>query len=310
MYISIQHSQGMLRFEVGLQSEIGMQIMKLPFDNLLSFHAVVSFGSFSNGARKLGKSQSTISGAIKNLENELDYSLIDRSKKSLTLTDKGKKIYQLSAPIISKYYELIQVAESLHDSDTKKIRIGIDPLIFNDDVKQVLIEFSEIFPDTELTVFTKPSQILGQYIHNHKVDIAIGNPYHKTELSFNIDELFKVNCSWVIHKDVSTDSNLASMRLLLIDGCESFVDISSIAKHNTWILDDTSTILDLCLAKKGIAFLPHHLIKSHNRRADLITFSDEINLFGKQLYASMFWPLHTDFTRQHQWIHNKLRNAH
>ncbi|MCW8344521.1 LysR family transcriptional regulator [Vibrio sp. ZSDZ65] len=283
--------------------------MKLPFDNLISFHAVVSFGSFSNGARKLGKSQSTVSGAIKNLENELDYALIDRSKSTLTLTDKGKKIYHLSAPIISKYFELLQIAESLHNSDTKKINIGIDPLIFNEEVKQVLIEFSETFPDTELTVFTKPSHILGQYVNCHKVDIAIGNPYHKTELSFNIDELFMVNCSWVIHKDVSTDYDLSSMRLLLIDGSESFVDFSSIAKHNIWILDDTSTILDLCLAKKGIAFLPHHLIDNHSRRFELMTFSDEMNLFGKQIYASLFWPTHSDFTRQHQWIHNKLRKG-
>ncbi|MGF1747832.1 MULTISPECIES: LysR family transcriptional regulator [Vibrio] len=283
--------------------------MKLPFDNLVSFHAVVSFGSFSNGARKLGKSQSTISGAIKNLENELDYPLIDRSKNTLTLTDKGQKIYHLSAPIISKYFELVDIAESLHNSDTKKIRIGIDPLVFNDEVKQVLIEFSETFPGTELTVFTKPSHILGQYVHNHKVDIAIGNPYHKTELSFNIDELFMVNCSWVIHQDVSTESDLTSMRLLLIDGCEDFVDLSSISRHNIWILDDTTTILDLCLAKKGIAFLPHHLIKNHERRSELITFSDDMNLFGKQIYTSLFWPLHSDFTKQHQWIHNKLRKG-
>ncbi|MFA0085539.1 LysR family transcriptional regulator [Vibrio sp. 10N.261.51.F12] len=283
--------------------------MKLPFDNLLSFHAVVSCGSFSKGARKLGKSQSTVSGAIKSLENELDYLLIDRSKSTLTLTNRGEKIYHLSTPIISKYIELVQIADSLHDSDTKKIHIGIDPLIFNDDVKKVLIEFSEVFPETELTVLTKPSHILGQYVKNHQIDIAIGNPYHKTEYSFNIDELFMVNCSWVIHKDVSTDSNLSAMRLLLLDGCDNFVDLSSIAKHNVWILDDTRTILDLCLAQKGIAFLPHHLIENHLKRSELIAFSDDLHLYGKQLYASLFWPLHCDYTKQHQWIHDQLRKV-
>jgi len=51
--------------------------MKLPFDNLITFHAVITHGSFSSGARKLGKSQSTVSGAVKSLEEELGYLLID-----------------------------------------------------------------------------------------------------------------------------------------------------------------------------------------------------------------------------------------
>lgn len=281
--------------------------MKLPFDNLMSFHSVVTHGSFSNGARKLGKSQSTVSGAVKSLENELGYELIDRSESGIKLTSRGKKVYQLATPIVSRYIELKYIAESLGKTERGKLRVGIDPLVFNHDVKRVLFDFSEKFPETELTILTKPSHILGQYLHHHKIDIAIGNPYHKTDFGFNVDELFLVNCHWVAHKDLLRTPLSIRTRVLLLDGCEDTVDLSNIAQHNVWILDDSRTVLDMCIAQKGIAFLPQHLLDQPTSTDVLSPIVGETFLFGKQIYASLMWPQHADFSQQHQWIHDKLR---
>lgn len=281
--------------------------MKLQFDNLLSFHSVVTHGSFSSGARKLGKSQSTVSGAVKSLENELGYELIDRSESGITLTSRGKKIYQLTIPIVSRYAELKYIAESLSQKERSKLRVGIDPLVFNQQVKQALFDFSERFPETELTILTKPSHILGQYLHHHKVDIAIGNPYHKTDYEFNVDELFLVNCHWVAHQDMHQSPLPSDTRILLLDGCGEIVDLSSIAQHNIWVLDDSRTILDLCIAQKGIAFLPQHLLDNQATSNKLAPILGETFLFGKQIYASLMWPQHADFSHQHQWIHDRLR---
>lgn len=281
--------------------------MKLGFDNLVSFHSVVSHKSFSIGARKIGKSQSTVSGAIKNLEGELGYQLIDRSERGIKLTPKGKKIFQLATPIIAKYIELKVIAESLSVKDQTNLRLGIDPLVLNSAVKEVLFDFSEYFHDVDLTILTKPSHILGQYLHNKKIDFAIGNPYHKTDFGFNIDELFVVNCVWVAHKELSKSPLSKRTRILLLDGCEDMIDLSNIADHNVWCLDDSSTILDMCLAKKGIAFLPSHLFDTHKDRDNLVSINGEMFLFGKQIYASLMWPEHTEFSVQHQWIHDRLR---
>ncbi|CAH0529487.1 LysR family transcriptional regulator [Vibrio hippocampi] len=282
--------------------------MKLPFESLIAFHSVVINGSFSAAARKLGKSQSTISGGVKFLENELGYGLIERNTSPLCLTDRGKKIFQLSSPIVAKYQELQTVAASLSNNEQVKIRIGIDPFVFNDHVKQVLIEFSEIFPDTELTVITKPSHVLARFINDQRIDMAIANPYHKTELNFNIDELFMVNCQWIGHVDFNREQAANHVRLLLIDGYEDIVDLNGIAQHNIWKLDDASTVIDLCLARKGIAFLPHHLIENHHQKQLLAPINNFTELFGKQVYASLIWPAHCQYGQYHQWIHQRLRH--
>ena len=284
--------------------------MKLPFDNLISFHAVITHGSFSSGARKLGKSQSTVSGAVKSLEEELGYLLIDRSNKQVEPTERGKKIYQLSTPIINKYNELSQIAESLLRTELFHMRVGIDSLVFNNEVKSALIEFSEAFPEIELNVVTKPSRILGQYINNNQIDIAICNPYHRTKLDFNIDELFTVNCNWIVHRELIQEGKCTESRLLLLDGCEDLIDLSNVAKNYMWILDDISTILELCIAKKGMAFLPQHTIDNSMHQGVLAKAPSESALFGKQLYASLIWPIHSEYGKYHQWLHDKLRKGH
>ncbi|MEZ9697929.1 LysR family transcriptional regulator [Vibrio sp. 10N.261.46.E12] len=286
--------------------------MKLTLDNLTSFHTVASEGSFSCAARKLGKSQSTISGAIKNLEQDLGYLLLDRDGHTVTLTDKGKKIYALATPIISKHKELNNIANDLSNSNLTKIKVGIDLLMLNSNVKNALVEFSEEFPEVEINVVTKPSYILGDYINRKKIDIAIGNPYHKTIYNFNIEELFLVNCIWVANKEVVQDSKFNSQknRLLLLDGYKDIIDFSIISSHNIWVLDDISTILELCSAGKGIALLPQHIIESKSEMNQLIKIPSDTQLFGKQIYASMIWPLHSEFGKYHQWIHNKLRSTY
>lgn len=49
-------------------------------------------GSFSAAARKLGKSQSTVSTAIANLEIDLGLNLFDRSSRKPMLTEHGRVV--------------------------------------------------------------------------------------------------------------------------------------------------------------------------------------------------------------------------
>ena len=58
------------------------------------FVAVVKAGSFSEAARQLGYSPSSVSRSIKQLEKELDVCLIQRTTRKLRLSDYGKEIYQ------------------------------------------------------------------------------------------------------------------------------------------------------------------------------------------------------------------------
>ena len=58
------------------------------------FVETVNSGSLSNAAQKLKISQPALSISIANLENELNIQLLNRSYRGITLTPKGKLIYE------------------------------------------------------------------------------------------------------------------------------------------------------------------------------------------------------------------------
>ncbi|MEZ9341109.1 LysR family transcriptional regulator [Vibrio cyclitrophicus] len=282
--------------------------MKLHFENIVSFIAVVEEGSFSSAARKLRKSQSTVSTAVQNLESDLGFNLFNRQHSKVWLTEKGKRLFQLSLPVVSKYRDLITIAEQMNISDQIVYRVGIDPLVFNKNVKKALLSFSEAFPNVDLLVVTKPSFILGNYIQEGKIDLALGNPYHKTNNDFNIEELFHVNCWWVAHEDLmSLQSDLSSWRILLMDGFEELLNLSNIASYNLWRIDDLEIIIDLCKAQKGIAFLPGFLVEESVENSKLKVVTDHPDFFGKRVIASLFWQIHSDFNLFNQWIKKELQ---
>ncbi|MFS1501785.1 LysR family transcriptional regulator, partial [Vibrio splendidus] len=97
--------------------------------------------------------------------------------------------------------------------------------------------------------------------------------------------------------------------VLLMDGCEELLNLSNIASYNLWRLDDLGTIIDLCKAQKGIAFLPGFLIEGSVENSKLKVVTDHPDFFGKRVIASLFWQLHSDFSLFNQWIKKELQTT-
>lgn len=75
------------------------------FDELSAFIAVVEAGGFSAAARRTGASQSAISKAVGSLEKRLGVMLLNRSTRSVTLTDQGQRYYDRTKPVVDELDE-------------------------------------------------------------------------------------------------------------------------------------------------------------------------------------------------------------
>ncbi|WP_294492112.1 LysR family transcriptional regulator [uncultured Ruminococcus sp.] len=67
------------------------------------FQSVVRLGSFTAAAEEHFISQSAISQQIKALEEELGVMLLERKKRSFTLTDAGEFFYKKSLVLVVDY---------------------------------------------------------------------------------------------------------------------------------------------------------------------------------------------------------------
>ena len=86
------------------------------------FAAVVEYGSFTEAANQLYMAQSTVSSHIHALEEILQTSLFHRgTKKNGTLTDDGKRVYQLARDVLEKCRAL---ETGLVEEKRSELRIG------------------------------------------------------------------------------------------------------------------------------------------------------------------------------------------
>src|SRR5690625_3268159 len=93
------------------------------------FIAVVHYDGFSNAAKNIYVSQSTLSKSIKKLEDTLRVVLFERSTRKLELTDAGMLVYNNALKIIHATEELKTSLDDLMHVPSGEIKIGIPPLI-------------------------------------------------------------------------------------------------------------------------------------------------------------------------------------
>jgi len=84
-------------------------------DYLRTYLEVIKSGSFSEVARKLSISQPTVSFQIQKLERDLGVRLIDRSKKTIIMTEAGKRLLRFAEFVEEERARLLDDVEQLRE---------------------------------------------------------------------------------------------------------------------------------------------------------------------------------------------------
>lgn len=116
---------------------------------LSAFAEAATLGSFSAAARKLGKSQSTVSSAIANLEIDLGLILFDRSSRKPTLTEHGRVVLSQVNDILAASDRLDRAASALGAGLEAKLSVVWSDMYQSDRFADILIAFERCFPDIE-----------------------------------------------------------------------------------------------------------------------------------------------------------------
>ncbi|PLR34653.1 LysR family transcriptional regulator [Chimaeribacter californicus] len=123
--------------------------MRYSPEALNAFVQTAGSGSFSAAARALGKSQSTISTAIANLEIDLGLLLFDRSGRKPRLTDAGQRVLAQAQEILQAAQRLDELALRLADHVEPRLSMATSDFWQADHHELLLRRFSERYPDIE-----------------------------------------------------------------------------------------------------------------------------------------------------------------
>lgn len=123
--------------------------MKYSPESLEAFVQTVASGSFSAAARALAKSQSTISNAIANLEDDLGFTLFDRSGRNPVLTEHGQRAFAQVQQILAASQRLDELAVRLSQGVEPRLSLAISDFWQADHHENLLNRFEVRYPDID-----------------------------------------------------------------------------------------------------------------------------------------------------------------
>lgn len=144
----------------------------------------VECGSFSSAARRLGKAQSAVSTTIANLEVDTGIDIFDRSTRAPTLTANGKLLYSHAQDLLSHANNVKAMVNALNAGVEDCVTIVICDLLLTSNFYNVINQFYQRFPHTELIIQVVENKYVAQLVSDNEASIGL-----KIWDSFNLTEV-------------------------------------------------------------------------------------------------------------------------
>ena len=265
-------------------------------DLIKTFREVAFRRSFSRAAMSLGMSKATVSRYVAELEARSGVRLLNRSTRSLSLTDAGEVLLERSA-------QLVAMAEStLHDLQAHgaqprgRLRMSAPHGMIAGWLSDVIAEFMKRYPDVYVSlVFTNEAIDLvaeGVDIHLTGGRIDDTNLIVRRLVQFDV-----VACAspayWARRGIPQAPEELGRHDVLSYTGMttthlpfETEARQYEVPVHSRMEANDVVALIELALRGAGVAFVPEPLAQSHLKRGALVPVLREHMRRDHWIYAA------------------------
>lgn len=156
--------------------------------------------NFSEAARSLYVSQSTLSQQIKSLEDELGTILFQRDSHSASLTESGSLLLPLAIQTLQDSEACKAQVNDLKELLTGELNIGVT-YSFSQILTETVKNFAKAYPGVKLNIFYRNMAELMEVLRHREVDLVLAfkpdQPYEEIESSY----LFGDKLSVIMRKD-------------------------------------------------------------------------------------------------------------
>lgn len=202
---------------------------------------VAQTGSFSQAAKELFISQSTLSQQIQQLENEVGVKLLERNTRKVTLSEYGQEFLPYAKNLIYDAEACLGSIMDVRNMATGKLVIGVT-YTFSSVMVDVLKEFIRDYPGIRLSIRTALMEELMDMLERNEIDLALSyDPGHKYD-NIESTELFRSSIC-VIARDTHPLAQKVSISLEELSRLKLALPVSGMQARDKF---------DSVLAEKGI----------------------------------------------------------
>jgi DNA-binding transcriptional LysR family regulator len=122
------------------------------FAEFSAFIEVADYGSFTKAAAHLGMSTGTISQTIRTLEDSLGVRLLNRTTRSVALTEAGERMLARLRPLFDEFAAVVDSANAFRDRPAGHLRLTVPPPAASHLIAPLLARFLAQYPDIGLEI--------------------------------------------------------------------------------------------------------------------------------------------------------------
>ena len=156
--------------------------------------------NFSEAAKALCVTQSTLSQQIRQLEQEMNTLLFQRNSHSVRLTEVGENLLTYAQRTLHDAETCIDCVHDLQRVMKGTLNIGVT-YSFSPILTETLISFMKLYPGVKLNIFYKPMDELMEMLTRHEVDFVLA--FKPTERREEIESyvLFNNHLAAIVRTD-------------------------------------------------------------------------------------------------------------
>jgi len=137
------------------------------------FHIVAGVLSFTRAAEVLHMTQPAVTHQIRQLEEELNARLFDRSNNRISLTAAGERVLEYAERIIALYGEMDESVKALTGDRAGLITIGASTTIAEYMLPGLLGDFRQHFPDVQIRLRVANSDAIVAMVADNIIDLGV-----------------------------------------------------------------------------------------------------------------------------------------
>lgn len=239
-------------------------------DQFVVFQTVVECGGFAAAARQLGRAQSAVTHAIRNLEEASGLLLFDRSGYRATLTDAGRALLPRARQVLAEADGFRRASQGFALGLEASLAIAVGPFVNEQPLAQALNRLHSRHPTVRVSVRTEAHSQALESLSSGQSQLALlaeATPLGSQFESFRIAEQSLVAVAAPSHPLVREPQPIPPGRLRLHmqvvwhSGTESLAP-QDLGVHATdcWYVNSLASKRSLLLAGVGWGSLPDHLV--------------------------------------------------
>lgn len=273
--------------------------------SMLSFVKVVELGGFAAAGRQLNLANSVVTGHVKSLEERLGARLLNRTTRSVSLTEAGRAYYERCVQILSEIEDAEETVQTLQLKPRGILRVNTSPAV-PPVIAPSIAEYSGLYPEVtvHLTATSRMLDLVEQgfdlaiwyaavpdlslirrHLASYRTTLCAspdylakhGHPTHPTDLA-------KHSC--VVYYDAPFGRGGREWMFTGSDG-EITVHVSGPLETN-----NVDAIRAAALSGQGFIYVPTHLVLQELRAGALVSVLSDF--VGREISIDALYP-----NRQH-----------